>query len=87
MSIIRIGLLPQVAAAHFVSHLHIMVLAALLPVLPVFFGVGYVELGLALSIFNIITTLVQPPMGFAVDHYGPRRLLIAGVALGSISSC
>lgn len=24
---IRIGLLPQVAAAHFVSHLHIMVLA------------------------------------------------------------
>jgi len=85
MSIGRIGLLPQVATAHFVSHLHIMVLAALFPVLPHFFGVGYVELGLALSIFNIVTALVQAPMGFAVDHYGARRLLIAGVALGSIS--
>lgn len=85
MSIVRIGLLPQVATAHFVSHLHIMVLAALFPVLPAFFGVGYVELGLALSIFNIVTALVQAPMGFAVDRYGARRLLIAGVALGSSS--
>ncbi len=64
---------------------NIMVLAALFPLLPVFFGVGYVELGLALSIFNIVTALVQAPMGFVVDHYGARRLLIAGVALGSIS--
>ena len=85
MSIVHVGLLPQVATAHFVSHLHIMVLAALFPLLPVFFGVGYVELGLALSIFNIVTALVQAPMGFVVDHYGARRLLIAGVALGSIS--
>jgi MFS family permease len=85
MSIVRIGLLAQVATAHFVSHLHIMVLAALFPVLPKFFDVGYVELGLALSVFNIITALVQAPMGFAVDRYGARRLLIAGVALGSTS--
>lgn len=36
MSIVHVGLLPQVATAHFVSHLHIMVLAALFPLLPVF---------------------------------------------------
>ncbi|MBV4493341.1 MFS transporter [Pseudomonas oryzicola] len=82
---IRIGLLPQVATAHWVSHLHIMALAALFPVLPQLFAVGYVELGLALSIFNIVTALVQAPMGYAVDHYGGRRVLIAGVALGSFS--
>lgn len=82
---IRIGLLPQVAIAHWVSHLHIMALAALFPVLPRLFGVGYVELGLALSIFNIVTALVQVPMGYAVDHYGGRRVLIAGIALGSFS--
>lgn len=84
MSIRHIGLLPQVAAAHLVSHLHIMALPALFPLLPALFGVGYVELGLALSLFNIVTALVQAPMGFAVDHYGARRMLIGGVALGSI---
>ncbi|MGW8462485.1 MFS transporter [Pseudomonas sp. CLCA07] len=82
---IRIGLLPQVAAAHFVSHLHIMVLAALFPLLPAFFNVDYVELGLALSLFNIVTALVQAPMGFAVDRHGARRLLLVALALGSSS--
>lgn len=81
----RIGLLPQVATAHSISHLHIMALAALFPLLPAWFGVGYVELGLALSLFNIVSALLQAPMGFAVDHYGARRVLIAGLALGSCS--
>ena len=82
---IRIGLLPQVAAAHFVSHLHIMVLAALFPLLPAFLNVDYVALGLALSVFNIVTALVQAPMGFAVDRHGARRLLLMALALGSCS--
>jgi MFS family permease len=82
---IRIGLLPQIAAAHFVSHLHIMVLAALFPLLPAFFNVDYVELGLALSLFNIVTALVQAPMGIAVDRHGARRLLLVALALGSSS--
>ena len=82
---IRIGLLPQVATAHWVSHLHIMALAALFPVLPQLFGVGYVELGLALSVFNILSAVAQAPMGFAVDHYGARRVLLAGISLGSCS--
>lgn len=81
----RIGLLPQIATAHSISHLHIMALAALFPLLPAWFGVGYVELGLALSLFNIVSALLQAPMGFAVDHYGARRVLIAGLALGSCS--
>ncbi|WP_339497047.1 MFS transporter [Pseudomonas sp. EA_15y_Pfl1_P101] len=83
MTSFRIGLLPQVAAAHFVSHLHIMVLAALFPLLPAFFDVDYVQLGLALSLFNIVTALVQAPMGFAVDRFGARRLLLAALAVGS----
>nr|WP_314481101.1 MFS transporter [uncultured Pseudomonas sp.] len=82
---IRIGLLPQVAAAHFVSHLHIMVLAALFPLLPAFLNVDYVALGLALSVFNIVTALVQAPMGFAVDRHGARRLLLMALGLGSCS--
>lgn len=79
MSIRLIGLLPQVSLVHFVSHLHIMALPALLPILPEFFGVGFIELGLALSVFNIISALVQAPLGFAVDHYGAKRVLLAGL--------
>ncbi|NYT63667.1 MFS transporter [Alcaligenaceae bacterium] len=83
MSVRNIGLLPQVSLVHFVSHLHIMVLPALLPILPAFFGVGFIELGLALSVFNIVSALVQAPLGFAVDHYGAKRVLMAGLVLGS----
>ncbi|GAA4339131.1 MFS transporter [Variovorax defluvii] len=79
------GLLARVSAAHFVSHLHILALPALLPVLPAFLGVGFVELGLALSVFNIVSALVQAPLGFAVDRFGARRVLLAGLALGSAS--
>lgn len=85
MSRPSIGLLPQVSAAHLVSHFHIMVIPALLPLLPGRLGVGFVELGFALSVFNVVSTLVQAPLGFAVDRYGARRMLLCGLALGSAS--
>jgi len=85
MSSRMIGLLPQVSMAHLVSHFHIMALPALFPILPEFLGVGYLELGFAFSVFNIVSTLTQAPMGFVVDHYGPKRMLTGGVILGSLS--
>jgi MFS family permease len=85
MKLPRISLLSQVSCAHLVSHLHIMALPALLPVLPGQMGVGYVELGLALSIFNVVSALVQAPLGFAVDRFGARRMLTFGLLLGSVS--
>jgi len=81
----RIGLLPQVSAAHLVSHFHIMTVPALLPLLPARLDVGFFELGFALSVFNVVSTLVQAPLGFAVDRYGARRMLLGGLALGSAS--
>ncbi|WJD64249.1 MFS transporter [Pseudomonas kurunegalensis] len=78
-------LLTQVAAVHFVSHVHIMLIPALLPVLPGLLGVGFVELGVALAVFNIVSALVQAPLGYAVDHYGARNVLKAGLLLGSLS--
>jgi MFS family permease len=70
---------------HFVSHVHIMLIPALLPVLPGLLGVGFVELGVALAVFNIVSALVQAPLGYAVDHYGARKVLKAGLLLGSLS--
>ncbi|QJQ19902.1 MFS transporter [Pseudomonas sp. SK] len=78
-------LLTQIAAVHFVSHVHIMLVPALLPVLPGLLGVGFVELGVALAVFNIVSALVQAPLGYAVDHYGARKVLKAGLLLGSLS--
>jgi len=83
MPLPKTGLLAQVSAAHLVSHLHIMALPALLPVLPGAWGLSFVELGLALSVFNVVSALVQAPLGFAVDRFGARRLLMAGLLLGS----
>lgn len=79
------GILAQVSAAHLVSHFHIMTIPALLPLLPAAMGIGFVDLGIALAVFNIVTALVQAPLGYAVDRLGARRLLLAGLALGSAS--
>ena len=84
-SVPSIPLLAQVSIAHLVSHLHIMALPALLPLLPRQMGVGFVQLGLALSVFNVVSALVQAPMGYLVDRFGARRILMAGLLLGSLS--
>jgi FSR family fosmidomycin resistance protein-like MFS transporter len=81
----RVGLLTQVSAAHLVSHFHIMAVPAVLPLLPAAMGVGFVEIGIALAVFNVISAFVQAPLGFAVDRFGARQVLLAGLALGSAS--
>ncbi|MEI7189072.1 MFS transporter [Dickeya dianthicola] len=84
MKINKLPLLAQVSAAHWVSHFHMMVLPALMPLISAQRGISYVEIGVALGVFNIVSALVQTPIGFAVDRIGPRRTLIAGLTLGSL---
>ena len=77
--------LGAVSAGHLISHFHILVLPVLFPFFKETFGVGYVELGLALTLFNVVSGLTQAPMGFLVDRIGARRVLIAGLLLGAAS--
>jgi MFS transporter, FSR family, fosmidomycin resistance protein len=77
--------LVVVSGAHLISHLHIMVLPVLLPLLKEQMHVGYFELGLALTTFNVVSGLTQAPMGFLVDRIGAKRVLVAGLLLGGLA--
>ena len=77
--------LVVVSGAHLISHLHIMVLPVLLPLLKEQMNVGFFELGLALTTFNVVTGVTQAPMGFLVDRVGAKIVLIAGLMLGGLA--
>ncbi len=77
--------LLAVSAAHLISHFYIMVLPVMLPLLKERLNVGFLDLGLALTTFNVVTGLTQAPTGFLVDRIGARPVLIAGLILGGLS--
>ena len=70
-----------VGVAHSVSHFSQLLLAPLFPWLKDEFNVSYTQLGLLLTIFFVVSTVVQAASGFVVDRFGPRPVLLAGLSL------
>jgi MFS family permease len=78
-------LIAGVCAAHMMSHYYMLMLAPLLAFVRNDFRVSYTELALALTVFNVVSGLLQTPVGFLVDRIGARFILLAGLALSSIA--
>jgi MFS family permease len=78
-------LLLLVSLAHLVSHVYILALPPLFPFLRDGLKVGFVELGFALTVFNVVSAVAQAPIGFLVDRIGAQRVLAAGLGLGGLA--
>jgi MFS transporter, FSR family, fosmidomycin resistance protein len=77
-------LIASVSAAHFVSHFYFLVLPPVFTDVRADYGVSYTELGLAITVFNVVSAMLQTPAGFLVDRIDARLVLASGLLLGSI---
>ena len=77
--------LAAISTAHWVSHFHMFVLPMLFPFLKEQLGVGYIELGFALTVFGVVSGLTQAPIGYLADHIGARKVLLIGLTLGGFA--
>ena len=77
--------LAAISTAHWVSHFHMFVLPMLFPFLKEQLGVGYIELGFALTVLGVVSALTQAPAGYLADHIGARKVLLMGLVLGGFA--
>jgi len=68
-----------ISVAHFLSHIYMLALVPLYPLLRKDLGIGFTEVGLAATVLAVFTGGLQAPMGFLVDRIGGRKILIAGL--------
>ena len=74
--------------AHLVSHFHHAGVPAAVPAADgTGWASGFVEIGLALTLFNVVSALTQAPMGFLVDRIGARAVLVGGWRSAASPTC
>ena len=80
-----IRVIGLVSGAHFFSHFFFLTLPPLYPILRVEMGVSYTALGATATAFAIASGIGQLPVGFIVDRFGARYVLIGGITLMSLA--
>ena len=80
------AVIALVALAHGISHYSQLLLAPLFPWLKVEFAASYAELGALMTIFFVVSCVVQTSAGFVVDRIGPRPVLFGGLALLGVAA-
>ncbi|MGO4390693.1 MFS transporter [Variovorax sp. M-6] len=81
-----VKLIGLVGLAHAVSHFSQLLLAPLFPWLKDAFNVSYTELGAVLTVFFVVSCLVQAASGFIVDKLGPRPVLFVGLGMLALAA-
>jgi len=69
-----------IGSGHFFSHFYQLALPPLLPLMKDHYGISWQALGLIGACYNLSGGVLQVPIGFLVDRFGPRHILIAGLA-------
>jgi len=72
-----------ISAGHFFSHFYLLCLPPLFLFIQKEFGVNYLALGMAMAAYNLIGGVIQAPVGFLVDRYGARGLLLLGLGVNA----
>lgn len=80
------SLIALVGIAHLVSHFSQLLLAPLFPWLKDAFQVSYTQLGFLMTLFFVVSCVVQTASGFLVDKHGPRPILFAGLGLLAVAA-
>lgn len=75
-----------ISLAHGSSHFFHLILPPMFPWLKAEFGFNYAELGLLMTIFFVVSCIVQAASGFLVDRIGARPVLFAGVVLLALAA-
>jgi MFS transporter, FSR family, fosmidomycin resistance protein len=70
-----------IGTGHATSHFLQLVLPPLFPLMREELGVSYATLGLILTLFYVLSAVLQPFAGFVVDRIGGRAVLLGGLAL------
>ena len=72
-----------ISLGHLLSHVYMLALPPLFPVLRAELGFTYVELGLAMTMFAVATGVLQTPVGFLCERVGARFVLVAGLIINA----
>lgn len=75
-----------IGLSHLISHFSQLLLPPLFPWLKEALGASYAELGGLMSAFFVVSCVAQALSGFAVDRFGPRPVLFAGLLLLGLSA-
>ncbi len=76
-----LGIIAVVGFAHGTSHFFHLLLPALYPWLMPEFDLSFARIGLTMTAFFVVSGVGQAVAGFAVDRFGARQVLLAGVGL------